>query len=177
MLRLHILLDAAAAALDARCLQTFANTGDCAARCVCNHTSNENLGKNTRLILSVVSLKNQQITRNSRAVRRQKKTLCDTISPPERSLCSHRFVDDGKPSIVAISLLPMHWALILSMAKCSSAERTMMHARCLLDNWDVRQLGCETYEAVVHGFGVSLRGCTSVCNGQKTAVLSFTLNW
>ena len=33
---LHEILDAAAAALDSRRLQTFANTGDCAARLDCN---------------------------------------------------------------------------------------------------------------------------------------------
>ena len=42
-------VDAAAALLDARCLQTFANTGDCAAWRVCNDANNKHLGKNTRL--------------------------------------------------------------------------------------------------------------------------------
>ena len=42
--RLHVLTDAAAAALDARCPQTFANTADVA--------SNKHFGKNTLMVLS-----------------------------------------------------------------------------------------------------------------------------
>ena len=52
VLRFHVLLDAAAAAVDARCLQTFANTGDCTTWCVCKGASNKHLGKITRLISS-----------------------------------------------------------------------------------------------------------------------------
>ena len=53
VLRLHVLLGAAAAALDARCLHTLANTGDCAARHDCNPGVDQWCGTNAPLMLSL----------------------------------------------------------------------------------------------------------------------------
>ena len=50
--------------------------------------------------------------------------------PSQRSLCNHRFVVDcGKPSVVAIFLLPMPAVAIFSMAKSSYADRTILAAK------------------------------------------------
>ena len=44
----------------------------------------------------------------------------------------HRFVVDcGRPSVVAIFLLPMPATAIFSMASSSCAESTISHAKCL----------------------------------------------
>ena len=72
---------------------------------------------------------------------RGRSTLCDTISPSERSHCNHCFVvDSGTPSATVIFLLPMPAPAIFSMAKSSSAERTMMHAKIPVNTWDLRQV-------------------------------------
>ena len=61
--------------------------------------------------------------------------------PSERSLCNRRFVVVfGKPSVVAIFLLPRLWAANLSMAKSSSAERTILVVKMLKNTWDLRQM-------------------------------------
>ena len=72
---------------------------------------------------------------------RGRPTLCDTISPSERSLCKHRFVVDcGKPSVVAIFLLPVPAVAIFSMAKSSCADRTILAVKMLTNSWDLCQM-------------------------------------
>ena len=90
----------------------------------------------------------EKITRHEQASARGCPTLCDTISPSERSRCNHRFVVDcGRPSVVAI-FLGCHF---------SDGEeflcRSHHNARKMLVN-----TGFETSDAVVDGFGVSCVG-------------------
>ena len=87
MLRRHVLMDAAAAALDARRLQTFANTGDCATRINKNPGVDQHLGTRTLLILSSDPLNKRtdhaQITHISRDIRREMQGTHDTHQPPD----------------------------------------------------------------------------------------------
>ena len=117
----------AAAALDARCLQTFADTGDFSEWCVCNDASAEHLAKNSRQLLLLDPLKKRKkITCKSRRVRRQcrdnghnaasaprgRPMLRGAMSSPEQTLCNHRFVVDSGNSV--IFLKPMPWAAFFS---------------------------------------------------------------
>ena len=57
-----------------------------------------------------------------------------TISPSQRGLCDHRFViDSGTLSASAILLLPRPRAAICSMAKSTSAERTILVVSILVN--------------------------------------------
>ena len=140
VLRRHVLMDAAAAALDARRLQTFANTGDCAAWVNRNPGVDERCGTNALLIAAVDqqtrgthnnSRNVGQITRETRhtpaSAPRGRPMLRDAMSPSERSLHSQRLgVASGTPSAAAIFLLPNPRVAMRSMAKRFSVDRTML---------------------------------------------------
>ena len=96
VLRRHVLMDAAAAALDARRLQTYANTGDCAAWVNKNPGVGERCGTNALLITAMDqqtrgthnnSSDVGQITRKTRhttaSAPRGRPTLRDAMSPSE----------------------------------------------------------------------------------------------
>ena len=90
VLRILVLLDAAAAPLDARCLQTFANTGDCAARCACNDASNKHHGNITRLILSSdLAIRAEPLQPPLRCPQRHPKRLNDLLAA--EALGGHSF--------------------------------------------------------------------------------------
>ena len=93
VLRFLALLDAAAAALDARCVQTFANTGDRATWCDCNDASNNHLGKNTRLMLSLDPHK----PRTDRDVTEYKRKR-DTKQPPRHVVAQRCAAPSGPQS-------------------------------------------------------------------------------
>ena len=78
----HVLVDGAAAALDARSLQTSANSGDSAAWCVFNNANKKHLGKNTRLILSLSPLfTNTNNSRTDRDVDREQRIARRCAAP------------------------------------------------------------------------------------------------
>ena len=65
----------------------------------------------------------------------------------ERSFCSHCFiVVCGKPSVVAIFMLPMSEPAVFSMAKSSYAYKTILVVKMLTHTW-----GFESIVAVVCG--------------------------
>ena len=72
-----------------------------------------------------------QITRETRhtpaSAPRGRSMLCDATSPSDRSPCNHRFVVDcGTPSATAIFLALKPRVAMRSIAKRSSADRTML---------------------------------------------------
>ena len=140
MLRLHVLLDATAAALDARRLPTFANTGDCATRLgiqalisICGTStllisSSDPLNKRTNHTqFERYQTRNTRNTRHTPASVPRGRPLRDATSPSERSLRSQRFVvASGTPSAAAIFLAQEPRVAMRSMAKRSSVDRTML---------------------------------------------------
>ena len=80
MSRASVLLDAAAAPLDARCLQTFANTRDCAARCACNDASNKHHGNITLILSSDLAIRAEPLQPPLRCPQRHPKRLSDLLA-------------------------------------------------------------------------------------------------
>ena len=74
VLRRHALMDAVAAALDARCLQTSANSGDRAAWRVCNEASDRRCGTKTFFLLSSCPLKTHESLIDGKMDREQNTT-------------------------------------------------------------------------------------------------------
>ena len=106
---------------DARCLQSFANTGDGATWHACDGASDERCGTNAFLITATDPLTKRtnhaqfercetkhakgQDTQTSLLSPRGRPMLRDAMSPSLRSLCSHCcVVDSGTPSTPAIFL-------------------------------------------------------------------------
>ena len=168
-------MDAAAALLDARCLNTFANTGDCAAWRVCNDANNKPLGKNTRLISSLDPLKNKQTTHMSRYGDETQTTLRAAWSPSERGLCNHRFVVDcGRRRVVAIFLVAH-----ASGCHFFDGEEFLCGSHQNARKMFVKHSGSETNDGVVPGCWCGLlRGCRGGESG-KSVVLSyiFQMGW
>ena len=177
VLRLYVLLDAAAAALDAGCLQTFANTGDCI-----QHGSTEIQALMSAAARTRSSLQPWTHGRDTQMTRREMRnmqgkhdahtSLCsrpilrDATSPSERSLCNHRFVvDSGTPSASAIFLLPRPWAALFSMAKSSSAERTILAVKNACTH-----MGFKTNAAVLHNMCRASVLCVDLQCKKKTVV-------
>ena len=126
--------------LRSRHLQTFANTGDCAAWVNRNPDVDERGGTNALLFTAMDkqtrgthnnSSDVGQITRETRhkpaSTPRGRPMLRDALSPSERSLRSQRFVvASGTPNAAAIFLLPNPRVAMRSMAKRSPVDRSML---------------------------------------------------
>ena len=131
----HVSLASLAGAppLDARRLQTFANTGDCAAWVKRNPGVDERCGTNV-LLITAVDLQTRDTADTPRDVRRNMwrkhdahTSLRTTRTPDVARRCSQRcVVDTGTPSAAAIFLLPKPRVAMHSMAKRSSSDRTML---------------------------------------------------
>ena len=142
VLRRHALMDAAAAALDARCLQTSANrvatvhhgvpammpaTSVVARRLI---TESTRVPHNVQFERCETKLQRQATQTSLRAawsprVARHHLALRapQLAQPPLCRSLSH-------PTVSAIFLMLMPWVAIFSMAKSSSAERAISHANC-----------------------------------------------
>ena len=116
------------------------------------------------MFLRCITHRSRSETQNHPLRRMVAQRCAAPMSSPERSPCNHHFgVDSGTKRLIFLQARP--WSAILPMAKCSCAERTIMHARCF-----ERHLGCYTKRSCGAWIWCLLRGCASRCNGQKTFV-------
>ena len=181
VLRLRVVLDAAAAALDARRLQTFSDTSDRATWLKRNPGVDERCGTNALLFTAMdqqtrsthdnscdVGQNTRNKTHRPASAPRGRPMLRDAMSPSERSLRSQRFV-----------VAPLHIQRGRDLLGAEASGRNALHVETLLcgSQHVVRRLEntCDLREMwlVVYGYVIKSVMCVSV---QRVKTCCFVIN-